>query len=124
MNIRGVLAGGLSLTSLVFLVSSDTQFAQGQCVQADIAVQYNISGSKQPTERSNDVEMQSNGSCRGNASITTGVQGHRGGRDSVRQNRTVRHRFQGDDSEGYSREPTVQIQSNPQIDVFNPADDR
>ena len=28
-----------------------------QCIQADIAVQYNISGSTLPTERDNDVRM-------------------------------------------------------------------
>ena len=64
--------------------------------------------------------MQSNGDCRGNTSVTTGVQGNVGGNGPVRQDRKVRHRFEGGDTgDGGS---TVQIRSNPQIDVYNPAD--
>ena len=113
--------GLLSCSSFLIFASSVTNSANAQCVQADVGIQYNISGSKKPTERSNDVNMQSHGACRGNVSVTTGVQGNQGGTRHVRQNRTVRHHFEG------SREPgvggsTVQIRVNPQIDVYNPAD--
>ncbi len=97
--------------------------AIAQCVQADVAVQYNISGSKEPTERSNDVDFQSHDNCRGNVSVTTSVQGNEGGNGRVRQTRTVRHRFEN--SESNSDRPggsTIQIQSNPTIDVYNAAD--
>ncbi|MDR9404582.1 MAG: hypothetical protein RI580_14200 [Halothece sp. Uz-M2-17] len=104
-------------------MSSTTQSAQGQCVQADVGVQYNISGSREPTERSNDVEMESNEDCQGNASVTVGVQGNEGGTGPVRQNRKVRHRVQGGESKGQVDRSTVQIRSNPQIDVFNTAED-
>ena len=91
-----------------------------QCVQADVSVQYNISGSAAPTQRDNDVRMESNGACRGNTSVTTGVQGNEGGTGRVRQSRVVRHRFDnGDDNSGNG---TVQIRSNPTIDVYNAAD--
>ncbi|MCC0177506.1 hypothetical protein I4641_11005 [Waterburya agarophytonicola K14] len=94
-----------------------------QCVQADVSVQYNISGSKEPTERTNDVEMSQEGTCRGNASVTTGVQGNVGGTRQVRQTRVVRHRIENrDNSHRYSGGSTIQIQSNPAIDVYNPAD--
>lgn len=121
MTLRGLFLSWFSLTSLVFLASSSTHVAQAQCVQADVGVQYNISGSKEPTDRRNDVEMESNGSCRGNASVTVGVQGNEGGNGQVRQHRKVRHRFEGRDDDRPGGE-TVQLQSNPQIDVYNPAE--
>ena len=94
--------------------------ALAQCVQADVSVQYNISGSRTPTQRHNDVDLQSRGACQGNASVTTGVQGNEGGTGRVRQSRVVRHRVDNnDDNAGGS---TVQIRSNPAIDVYNAAD--
>ena len=112
----------LSFSSLLMVASSVTNSAIAQCVQADVGVQYNISGSEEPTERTNDVDLQSNGDCKGNASVTTGVQGNQGGTGSVRQDRTVRHRFEGSDNDTEPGGPTVQIKTNPQIDVYNPAD--
>ena len=97
--------------------------ASAQCIQADVSVQYNISGSLEPTERTNDVDFQSQGNCQGNFSVTTGVQGNQGGTGRVRQRRVVRHRFIGDtDNSNYLGGPTIQIKSNPAIDVYNAAD--
>ena len=112
----------LSFSSLLMVASSVTNSAIAQCLQADVGVQYNISGSEEPTERTNDVDLQSNGDCKGNASVTTGVQGNQGGTGSVRQDRTVRHRFEGSDNDTEPGGSTVQIKTNPQIDVYNPAD--
>lgn len=98
-----------------------TPNAIAQCVQADVSVQYNISGSHQPTERHNQVEMQSPASCQGNVSVTTGVQGNEGGTGKVVQNRVVRHRFE-DNPHSSSGGSTVQIRSNPAIDVYNAAE--
>jgi hypothetical protein len=116
--------GLLSIFGLLSLASSFAPTAVAQCVQADIAVQYNISGSKEPTERTNDVDFASEGACQGNASITTSVQGNEGGRGKVRQTRTVRHQFNNQDrpQEQNSGGSTVQIKSNPAIDVYNAAD--
>ena len=122
MKLTGYYLSLLSFSSFLMVASSVTNSAMAQCVQADVGVQYNISGSEEPTERSNDVDMQSNGDCRGNASVTTGVQGNQGGAGSVRQDRTVRHRFEGSDNDTEAGGSTVQIQTNPQIDVYNPAD--
>ncbi|MGK7953362.1 MAG: hypothetical protein AB4368_32400 [Xenococcaceae cyanobacterium] len=120
MKFNRVTLGLLSLMSFlgVFAV---TRSASAQCVQADVSVQYNISGSRQPAEQSNDVDFDSNGRCRGNASITTGVQGNEGGTGRVIQRRVVRHRFTGDNDDR-SDGSTIQIQSNPTIDVYNAAD--
>lgn len=112
----------LSCSGLLIVVPSLTTSAIAHCVQADIGIQYNISGSKKPTRRTNDVDMQSSGDCRGNASVTTGVQGNVGGNGRVRQDRRVRHRFEGSRNSGNNRGSTVQIKVNPQIDVYNPAD--
>lgn len=97
--------------------------AVAQCVQADVSVQYNISGSKEPSDRTNDVDFQTNGACRGNVSVTTGVQGNIGGNGKVRQTRIVRHLVDNETgSNNHSDDSTVQIQSNPAIDVYNAAD--
>ncbi len=112
----------LSCSSFLILASSVTNSATAQCLQADVGIQYNISGSEQPTERSNDVDMQSHGACRGNVSVTTGIQGNQGGTRPVRQQRTVRHHFEARDHNGEVGGSTVQIRVNPQIDVYNPAD--
>ncbi|MBE9171022.1 hypothetical protein IQ238_27065 [Pleurocapsales cyanobacterium LEGE 06147] len=120
MGLKKKTLGCLSCLSFLGVGTWLADSATAQCVQADISVQYNISGSREPTERVNDVEMQSRGSCRGNASVTTGVQGNQGGTSRVNQNRVVRHRFEGEDTNDGS--PTVQIRSNPTIDVYNPAD--
>ena len=125
MKLNYLLLAIASMGGSIFI----TPAVLAQCVQADIAVQYNISGSTTPTERDNDVRMQSRGGCRGNASITTGLQGNEGGTIKVRQSRKVRHRSIGDNhwqfnnsSHNNSGDRTVQIISNPTIDVYNAAD--
>lgn len=115
------IPGWLSLSGLLtanWLIAP----AIAQCVQADVSVQYNISGSREPTERNNDIRMSSNGTCQGNATVTTGVQGNVGGNGRVRQNRVVRHRIDNSNNSSESSGATIQIQSNPAIDVYNPAD--
>jgi hypothetical protein len=96
--------------------------ALAQCVQADVSVQYNISSSRTPTQRHNDVDLQSRGACQGNASVTTGVQGNEGGNGRVHQSRVVRHRVDNGDVKSNAGASTVQIRSNPAIDVYNAAD--
>lgn len=120
MKFNRITLGLLSLISFLGVFSL-TSSAEAQCVQADISVQYNISGSRQPTQRSNDVDFGSRGNCRGNASVTTGVQGNEGGTGRVTQRRVVRHRSMGSGNDG-SGGSTIQIKSNPAIDVYNAAD--
>lgn len=121
MKLTSWIIGLLSISYLG--IESLTYPAVAQCVQADISVQYNISGSKEKSDRSSDVEFQNNGACNGNASITTGVQGNVGGNGEVRQTRIVRHRLEnGTSSSNSYSTSTVKIQSNPGIDVYNAAD--
>ena len=109
-----------TLTPLMSLLNVVSLPVLAQCVQADVSVQYNISGSPTPTQRDNDVDLQSHGACKGNASVTTGVQGNEGGTGRVRQSRVVRQRF--DNGGNDSGNGAVQIRSNPTIDVYNAAD--
>lgn len=119
-----LIGWSFGLSSLFALLGSSyfTPATLAQCVQADVSVQYNISGSKEPTERTNDVDFQSDGACQGNASVTTGVQGNVGGNGRIRQTRKVRHRFISRAREGSYSGNTVQIKSNAAIDVYNAAD--
>jgi hypothetical protein len=116
---------GFSLlsASILGIVPGISPPAIAQCVQADVSVQYNISGSKEPTDRTNDVDFQSHPNCSGNVSVTTGVQGNEGGNGRVTQTRIVRHRFEDNQTTSdRSNNSTIQIQSNPTIDVYNAAD--
>jgi hypothetical protein len=122
MRLRAFTLSFLAVSGLFSMGDFISNSATAKCVQADVSVQYNISGSKEPTNRSNDVDMESDPSCRGNASVTTGVQGNVGGNGSVEQHRTVRHRQRGSDGNSGGDGGAVQIRSNPGIDVYNPAD--
>ena len=96
---------------------------QAQCIQADVSVQYNISGSKEPTRRSNDVTMVSDRNCSGNVSVTKGVQGNIGSSGPLEQRRVVEHRQQGGKGNPSGvNPPTVQIKTNATADVYNAAD--
>lgn len=122
MRLRALTLSFIAVSGLFSMGDFLSNSATAKCVQADVSVQYNISGSKEPTNRSNDVEMESDPSCRGNASVTTGVQGNVGGNGPVEQHRTVRHRQRGSDGNSGGNGGAVQIRSNPGIDVYNPAD--
>ncbi|MDJ0730943.1 MAG: hypothetical protein QNJ33_13210 [Crocosphaera sp.] len=110
---------------LLFFLILESYFitsAKAQCVQGDMSVQYSISGSQKPTQRTNDVTMESNPNCRGNASVTTGVQGNIGP-NATEQNRRVNHIQQGNNKHPQiPNGTTVQIRSNVRVDVDNPAD--
>lgn len=123
MKFPGLILSLFSVSSFLALSSVLPKAATAQCVQADVSVQYNISGSKQPTRRSNDVVMESDDACRGNASVTTGVQGNIGGDEPVEQHRQVYHRQTGGNGNGTrSNGTTVQTIINAPIDVYNAAD--
>ncbi|MDJ0510622.1 MAG: hypothetical protein QNJ64_15410 [Crocosphaera sp.] len=107
---------------VLMLESSLISSVKAQCVQGDVSLQYSISGSQKPPQRSNDVTMESQPGCRGNSSVTTGVQGHIGP-NSVQQNRRVQNIQRGNNP--YPHLPNgsnVQIRSNVQVDVDNPLD--
>jgi hypothetical protein len=108
---------------LTFLAMGHYSPVQAQCLQSDVSLQYNISGSQQPTQRTNDVVMESDRGCTGNRSVTTGVQGNVGGTNPVEQHRRVRHEQKGGQGNRTGvNGSNVQIRSNVGVDVYNPAD--
>jgi hypothetical protein len=116
----------ICLALLTFFLLGDISSSRStlaQCLQGDVSLQYNISGSQQPTRRTNDVVMESDRGCTGNRSVTTGVQGNIGGTEPVEQHRRVRHEQRGGQGNKTGvNGSTVQIRSNVGVDVYNPAD--
>lgn len=115
---------GLSLVSGLGIVNVSHQPVLAQCLQADVSLQYNISGSRKPANQTNDVVMEGEDGCVGNTSVTTGVQGNVGGSGPVEQHRQVRHKQTNGPGGGspFGSKP-VQIKNNVQVDIYNPADD-
>ncbi|MCP2731136.1 hypothetical protein [Limnofasciculus baicalensis] len=123
MNFTGLSLSLLSITSFLTVGSTFVNPVSAQNVQADIGLQYRINGSQQPTNRNDDVQFNSQGSCMGNASVTIGVQGIVGGNNPGEQNRHVRHEMTCNSSNGTGiNPPRVQLQPSVGIDVYNPAD--
>ncbi|NES23072.1 MAG: hypothetical protein F6K41_30175 [Symploca sp. SIO3E6] len=123
MKFTWLSLGLLSCSSFLTITSGLTHSASAQCLQADAAISYNISGSRQPTERINNVLMESQGHCTGNTSITTSVMGNQGGNSSLAQQRKVIHLMRGGTgNETGINVPTVPVQAGVGIDVYNPAD--
>jgi hypothetical protein len=121
-KIKWLHCGLLSLITVLPITTIGIKSVSAQCVQADVSVQYNISGSRQKTQRINDVQMQAEGSCSGNSIVTTSVQGNEGGTATVVQRRIVRQRLQGNPTKPHDViiNP-VQTKTNVGIDVYNPA---
>jgi hypothetical protein len=97
--------------------------ATAQCVMNDTNIQVTISGSRQPTKRTNNVSQGSTGGCVGNTINTTNVQSNVGGTDPVTQNRQSNQQINGSNNSptGINMAP-VKFKQNVQVDVFNPAD--
>ncbi len=122
MKIRKLALGLLSFSSFLPVGSLVADSAFAGCVMADVGIQYNISGSKKPTKRTNDVAFESDAPCMGNTSVTTGIQGNVGGTEPVEQHRRVRHRMSGGGKNYPLQGPTVAIPVEVQIDVYNAAE--
>ena len=109
-----------SLLSVSSALIFEPNYAAAKCIQFDQGIQVSISGSG-PAQRSNNVEMRSEGACTGNSIVTTGQQIHVGPGRAV-QERNVRQIIRGGGNNGIAGGPTIQIRVNPTIDVNNPAD--
>ncbi len=116
----GLLTLSSSLCAAAILFSP---MAQAQCVMNDTNLQVSISGSKQPTNRTNNVRQGSTGNCVGNTVNTTNVQTNVGGTDRATQNRQSNQQLNGGNSNptGVNLAP-AKFRQNVQIDVYNPAD--
>jgi hypothetical protein len=113
---------GISLGLLSYMALGDFP-AIAQCVQGDVSVQYNISGSRQKTQRTNNVTMDSEPNCTGNASVTRSVQGNIGGTNSVEQEREIQQIQSGSKGNRSGiNSSTVKVRSQATVDVHNPSD--
>lgn len=120
MKLSWLKSGFLSASAVIVCASFTSNSASAQCVQFDQGIQVSISGSG-PARRTNNVDMQSEGSCTGNYVVTTGEQIHVGPGRAI-QERNVRQTIRGNRSNRIGGGPTVQIRVNPTIDVNNPAE--
>lgn len=97
--------------------------ATAQCIQDDTSVQVSITGSRTGAQQESDVQMNSQGPCTGSYTRTQGRQITVGGTGDVEQRRSVNQNITpGEGNASGINVPTVQTQSNPQIDVYNPAE--
>ncbi|WP_310488046.1 hypothetical protein [Chamaesiphon sp. VAR_69_metabat_338] len=115
--------GLLALATLSTVLSGQITPVSAQCVMNDTNIQVAINGSKQATDRTNQVQQNSTGRCVGNSVSSTNVQSTNGGTDRTSQQRQSTQQINGGTSNptGVST-PPVKLQQNVQIDVYNPAD--
>lgn len=124
MKFASLFSIGLLSFSACLIAPSTTRMASAQCVMTDVGQQVTMSGSRRPTDRTNNVNMQSQGPCTGNSITTTGEQLQQGGTAPAVQRREVNQQMQGGSDGGTGvTTPTVRVIVNPKADVFNPADD-
>ncbi len=96
--------------------------ASAQCVMNDTNLQVAINGSRQPSDRTNNVSQNAQGGCVGNIVNTTNVQVQTGGTQRATQHRESRQQVNGsNDSQIGIDLPPVKTHQNVQIDVDNPA---
>jgi hypothetical protein len=113
----------LSVGTLSAVVTLSTRHVSAQCVMNDTNIQVTISGSRQPTERTNNVRQNSTGGCVGNTVNSTNVQTNLGGTERATQRRQSSQQITGsnDSPTGINMAP-VKLKQNVQVDVYNPAD--
>ncbi|AFY94817.1 hypothetical protein [Chamaesiphon minutus] len=123
MKLSAVSLGLCSLATLSTLVSLPISRAHAQCMMNDTNIQMTISGSRKPTERTNDVTQRSTGNCVGNSVNSTNVQTNIGGTERATQNRRSNQQINGGGGNPSGvNVPTVKFRQNVQIDVYNAAD--
>ncbi len=113
----------LALATLSAVVAFPVRQVSAQCVMNDTNIQMTIGGSRQPTDRTNNVNQGSTGGCVGNTVNTTNVQSSVGGTDRATQRRQSNQQINGsNDSATGINMPPVKLRQNVQVDVDNPAD--
>ena len=115
--------GLFSIATLSSLFALSVTPVSAQCAMIDTNIQMSMNGSRQATDRSNDVSQKSSGECVGNSISSTNTQVDVGGTERAHQHRTSRQEIRGEDSSptGIDMKP-VKVKTNVQIDVYNAAD--
>lgn len=113
----------LALATLSAVAALPVRQASAQCVMNDTNIQMTIGGSRQPTDRTNNVSQGSTGGCVGNTVNTVNVQSSVGGTERATQRRQSTQQINGsNDSPTGINLPPVKLRQNVQVDVDNPAD--
>ncbi|MCC5637718.1 hypothetical protein LC593_18105 [Nostoc sp. CHAB 5844] len=124
MKSKFLLLGCLLSSALLPLSPALTAPAAAQCVMTDVSVQVAVRGSRQPSRQSNNVDLQNQGRCSGNAITQVGTQVYTGS-GRANQQRTSRQRINGGRGNGTGiNGPTIKVPVGVQVDVYNPAYDR
>jgi hypothetical protein len=108
----------LSVSACLIFAPFTAPSASAQCVIADPSVQLAIRDPDIPAQQSNKVNMQTEGSCTGNVSVSPNVQLGVNPTGGVSQNRTSSHNLSGGtgNATGISG-PTIAVPVNTQVDV-------
>ncbi|MBE9004705.1 hypothetical protein IQ259_06580 [Fortiea sp. LEGE XX443] len=123
MRSKLLLLGWLSSSALLPILPAFTDSAAAQCVMTDVGVQVAVRGSRQPSRQSNNVDLQNQGQCSGNAITQVGTQVYTGS-GRANQQRTSRQRINGGRGNGTGiNGPTIKVPVGVQVDVYNPAYD-
>jgi hypothetical protein len=113
----------LALATLSAVTAFPVRQVSAQCVMNDTNIQMTIGGSRQPTDRTNNVAQGSTGGCVGNTVSTTNVQSTVGGTERATQRRQSTQQINGSNNSPAGIDmPPVKFQQNVQVDVDNPAD--
>jgi hypothetical protein len=123
MKFFSLSLGLLSMATLSTLTSLPISRVNAQCIMNDTNIQMTISGSRRPTDRTNNVTQGSTGNCSGNVINSTNVQTNIGGTNPATQNRQSNQQINGGGGNPSGvNVPPVKLHQNVQIDVYNAAD--
>ena len=115
-----LLSLGLLSFSMLTLAPSLTSSASATCVTTDVSNQVSIHGSKEPSQQTNNVEMQTEDECLGNTTTSTSTQVHTGS-NNAQQTRDSNHSVGSKDDETGVSGPTIEVPVETKTDVYSPA---
>jgi hypothetical protein len=120
MQLNIVIKGAIALMTTLPISLTITSPMKAQCVMNDVNLQVSMSGSKKPTQRTNNVTQVSRGPCVGNTITTTNTQVYTG-RERATQLRESYQVINNQGSHNSLGSNTVKVKTNVQVDVYNPA---
>lgn len=123
MKFSPLSLGLLTIATFSTIAALPMPQSNAQCVMNDSNIQLSVNGSRQPTDRTNNVKQNSSGGCTGNIVNTTNVQVQTGGTQRATQHRDSQQQVNGSNNSPTGINlPPVKTHQNVQVDVDNPAD--
>lgn len=125
MKFQRVTLSWLFFSASLTVASAFTPSAIAQCIMTDVSIQAAVRGSQRPAQQTNNVAMQSEGSCVGNTTTSTSAQIYTGSAEQVVQERKSTHHLSGSRGNRTAVEgTTITVPVEVKVDVYNPAYDR